>query len=574
MLSLAVRTLPATLPSADRRDIRPHAVPASTSVATLLSLQSIAGNEAVVDLLTRSPALSAERPIAVQRCGGEVHEGCACAGEDGEAQVQREAEASSPSTAAGEADSTPDCPGIPDPHGEWMTEPWLCEMRQEPLYSNRRLLAPGARGRSVELLHRVLQDWICLKTADGDPPSHTLPDWRSDRHTEATSSVVRDFQADVRATMREGIVGPETLSLLDGHVGGPDRSRLPSECRPEPTIVPGGTCPPREAGEESASASDRLILRQGTPRSTGRDSERQILSISGFTVDDASVDKGPESALDDLADSLDRASPKPRKPGGGRVECWDVESATVFGFADCAEEPSLGRARADAVVEAVEARTVGADLAIDEAPSRPAGDATAVERGRNRSVLVVVERRLADVAELSGSALDDLLAEFTRRRTELESRYGERIIGLAAQLANGANDEYIDLSGAKEISDQPFPGDCIDSDTYPWRSARKDLGRMISASVDADEFCTDGIPPSVEHMMDALESLQKDMASGISKLRLEAARGSISSKAFGCPCMALKELWRRSLDSRELYHAMAGHHNFEGDPTKEDCTNP
>jgi hypothetical protein len=582
MLSFAVRYDRGPKPSA-RGNHRAGLQGAPAGAGPLLELQRLAGNRAVADLVaqhpTRRPLAVAPCTIVAQRCGCDVHEGCACARDGTDDEVQRAAEStSSAGSPVGDAPpgtgDPPECPGLPDPHGEWMTEPWLCEMRAEPLYSNRRLLAPGARGRSVELLHRVLQDWICQKTADGDPPAHALADWRSGVHTQATSDVVRDFQDDVRATMREGIVGPETLSLLDGHVGGPDSARLPAECRPEPKDVPGDPCPPREPGEDTSSASDRLTIDKSTPRPAGPGAETQTLSLRGFTVDDASIDKGPSSTLDDLADMLDPGSSKPRTPGGGQVECWEVESATVFGFADCNEEPSVGRARAEAVATAVATRVPDAGPIVDQAPDSPAGNATADERRVNRSAVIVVERRRASALDLTGGGLDDLLREFTRHRADLEGRYGERIIGLASALADGANDEYIDEAGAEEIAKQKPGDDCIDFETYPWRSARDDVGRIITGSFDAAEFCADGTPPPVDELMTALQAIQVNMADGIGKLRYEAARWAIASASFGCPCYALQWLWRRTLDPDDLYSAIPDHEKFQGDPTSEDCSSP
>lgn len=130
------------------------------------------------------------------------------------------------------------CPPLPDPDGDWAQERWLCEMRQEPLGSNKRLLAPGASGRSVELVHQVLQHWLCSMSKT-EPPKHTLPDHTSSVFTEQSSAVVLDFQRFSHALMKEGVVGPETISLLDGYVGGPDVP--PVDCgipKPEPEPKP------------------------------------------------------------------------------------------------------------------------------------------------------------------------------------------------------------------------------------------------------------------------------------------------------------------------------------------------
>ena len=128
------------------------------------------------------------------------------------------------------------CPPLPDPDGDWAKEKWLCEMRLEAWGSNARLLAPGAKGRSVELLHQVMHHWLCW-ISPTKIPEHTLPAPESNLYTEATGLVVKDFQKFSHAVMQDGIVGPETISLLDGYVGGPDIP--PADCGiPEPKPEP------------------------------------------------------------------------------------------------------------------------------------------------------------------------------------------------------------------------------------------------------------------------------------------------------------------------------------------------
>ena len=78
-----------------------------------------------------------------------------------------------------------ECPSLPDPVGEWAQEQWLCEMRREPVGSNRRLLAIGAEGLSVKLLHQVLQNWICNPAAERFA-RHRLLNPSSDFYSEAT----------------------------------------------------------------------------------------------------------------------------------------------------------------------------------------------------------------------------------------------------------------------------------------------------------------------------------------------------------------------------------------------------
>lgn len=234
--------------------------PTTRSAVNLIALQRTAGNRAVTRLMTLARetqrprvAMASERsPLGIQRCLAEGHYGCACAANRLSASQagMRGAPTDLPILQRNPVSSEkPERPTLPDPHGTWMTEPWLCEMRQEPWGSNARLLAPGARGPSVVLLHRVLQNWLGWKWETGAPAAHTLPDWKADEFTADTRAVVRDFQKHLGMVMKDGYVGPETLDHLDGFVNGPDEERSPKigECRKPKTDDP------EEPGPENPS---------------------------------------------------------------------------------------------------------------------------------------------------------------------------------------------------------------------------------------------------------------------------------------------------------------------------------
>ena len=194
----------------------------------------------VADDVVRMPELASG--LTAQRTTLRVQRVCP---ECEEEELQRASVTQAPSGGGAEGM----CPPLPDPDGDWAKEKWLCEMRQEPWGSNARLLAPGAKGRSVELLHQVMHQWLCW-ISPTKIPEHTLPNPESDLYTEATGLVVKDFQKLSHAVMQEGIVGPETISLLDGYVGGPDIP--PADCGiPEPK--PDAGCGP-ECYDQSGKA--------------------------------------------------------------------------------------------------------------------------------------------------------------------------------------------------------------------------------------------------------------------------------------------------------------------------------
>ena len=113
------------------------------------------------------------------------------------------------------------------------------------------------------------------------------------------------------------------------------------------------------------------------------------------------------------------------------MDCWKLVSATVFGFADCQEEPSLAARRAERIKD----RFALAPIFI-ETPTRPMTKRQLTESGRrlNRSVLIKLELELEDRVDFSGSVLDDLLGAVDSRRTKL--------------LAAGVREELLDRRGS------------------------------------------------------------------------------------------------------------------------------
>jgi hypothetical protein len=292
----------------------------------VIHLQRQAGNRAVAQLLS-----SRGRRPAVQRCGGEVHAGCPCAEEQGKSGQQAE-EHVQRSDASGETGSQGlgvpcalkpgggielgDFPGTLPNAKEWMSEPWLCQMHRESWGSNAKLLAVGAKGRSVELLHHALQHWICYKTKNGEPPKHLLADWKSSNFTEATKLVVKDFQADHRTVIGpEGIVGPETLSILDGYVGANPKD-LPSDCKPKPKTEPGPT--PDHPGCDDCCSAKHLYSSQRC----GYGMKQPDFDFDGRRVTPGRVGCGPLCQ--------EHKEPwKPKPPSQDRSKTWEISMPEV-----------------------------------------------------------------------------------------------------------------------------------------------------------------------------------------------------------------------------------------------------
>ncbi|NJK32630.1 MAG: hypothetical protein HC927_09590 [Deltaproteobacteria bacterium] len=114
-------------------------------------------------------------------------------------------------------------PWLPDPEGEWRCDGWLQKIRKER--RNPFILAKGAKGRSVKLVHRVLRHWMCEVGRDLDLELKLPP--RGDVYNEDSMAAVKIFQKWSHehglweGLHRDGMVGHETLQVLDGYVDGP-----------------------------------------------------------------------------------------------------------------------------------------------------------------------------------------------------------------------------------------------------------------------------------------------------------------------------------------------------------------
>ena len=202
-----------SVPEAEREQpsaaLQPAAGAAPGSAAWLLRLQRTAGNRAVGALI--APRQS--RVLA--RCG---RGGCCCggacrgggledekhderAGRVGPLQLQRSVPTAGPA-----------CPGVPyGGRRTRRTESWLCAMRAAAIGDNTYTLATkgqrgakgDAQGRSVELVHEVLANWLC----EHPDVAARVSTPTGDRYTAASADVVREFQADAGVTA-DGIVGP------------------------------------------------------------------------------------------------------------------------------------------------------------------------------------------------------------------------------------------------------------------------------------------------------------------------------------------------------------------------------
>jgi hypothetical protein len=537
-----------------------------------MALQRSAGNRAVGALLAR------HQPRVLARCGGgRCHCGGTCrteeledeeddrrVGRTGHARLLRASTAAAPS-----------CTALPDAMGEWRTETWLCQMRKAPIGDNTYTLATkgqrgakgDARGRSVELVHQVLAHWLCHRP---DVAARvTVP--TGDRYTPTSAAAVAAFQAEFGEPSNEidGIVGPSTLNLLDYYIhGGPIAS--PAECG-APGPEPVDPCGEREPGEEAHSARSPLFLEVKPPVPVGTSGKAvQDLRLVNFTVDDWSLEKGTSETLTELAEFLDPGVRGERK--GTALDCWQLVSATAFGFADCQEEPSLGARRAERVKDHFALSPI-----FVETPVRPMTTRQLSEGARrlNRSVLIKLELELGDRIDFSGSALDDLLGRVEARRPELLAGGMRKLVDLAALLADdpdpeNPDHELLNRAGAIELSKRLIQDEeCEDPSTYEWRSARRELAtRLASMTVVPEDFCGDEELPALEDFLEALDdSVLEPMERGIKTL-LRLGGWNYGGSLTGCACLAFRELRRRSRRAGDIYSALD-----EDDPVWED-TNP
>lgn len=163
--------------------------------------------------------------------------------------------------------SSKKCPPTPEPLGEWNTNEWLCRIRNDPFLANNYLLAPGAKGRPMELLHDTLRAWLCSVNADPDLlPGKAQPDYA--RWTNDTGHVVRSFQKRERLSMHDSIVGVETLAYLDKFVGGPSSKDIPdpSECGVDPSSEPDDQAEPAQPLQCPILSDDYLFGPHEPPR--------------------------------------------------------------------------------------------------------------------------------------------------------------------------------------------------------------------------------------------------------------------------------------------------------------------
>jgi outer membrane protein OmpA-like peptidoglycan-associated protein len=204
-----------------------HPRPAPTSLEALLSLQRAAGNAAVSALLS------------VQRCGDEVHEGCACAGPGPAheeavpvATAQRQA---GPAVAAGPADAgatrTGDaacstrCPGIPAECGPSFCCPYptgtatVIKLHIEPI------MLAGIAAKVTSKVVPVWAMWFAGGTSLQDFTGRFGADFATDDTTEdVASGLAADLPGKVdRAAIRALAAGPGAaagVSLLPALPGG------------------------------------------------------------------------------------------------------------------------------------------------------------------------------------------------------------------------------------------------------------------------------------------------------------------------------------------------------------------
>ena len=116
---------------------------------------------------------------------------------------------------------------LPDSEGEWKCQSWLQKIRTEK--RDPYVLAPGAKGRSVALVHQVLRKWMC---SGGTRPSlsENLPSASKTTYDPESKKWTESFQDDWGGLEPDGIVGHKTLDALDKFVGGPttDTSTCPA----------------------------------------------------------------------------------------------------------------------------------------------------------------------------------------------------------------------------------------------------------------------------------------------------------------------------------------------------------
>lgn len=145
----------------------------------------------------------------------------------------------------------------------------------EAVFDGERSLQRGASGTSVRLIQESL-------VAQG----HALPRFGADgKFGPETEAAVRQFQIDAGAVKRDGIIGPETMQLLDMHDSGATRATGPRAAAP-PTGAPAappstGVAFSEEAGEQFAGYDASVATNFLVVPTNGRRRARTVINPAG-----------------------------------------------------------------------------------------------------------------------------------------------------------------------------------------------------------------------------------------------------------------------------------------------------
>jgi peptidoglycan hydrolase-like protein with peptidoglycan-binding domain len=220
--------------------------------------------------------------LAVQRCGGEVHAGCACA--EGAAPV------AAPVAAVQRLDAerperfepAPGPPAQPsEPEGKPLTSPfWASNARLQAAVRNAPPLKVGERGEAVRLLQEAL-----VQQGQAMPGS-TKPDGSLDgAWGDETTTAVRAFQTEAGVRPVGGWeAGRKTLGALDERLGS----------GPEPPVPPKPV--PPTAQHEGVHNEDIPILAAGPNGAAGEAATPALAFAITAPVSDAPVG-GPPNAI-------------------------------------------------------------------------------------------------------------------------------------------------------------------------------------------------------------------------------------------------------------------------------------
>jgi peptidoglycan hydrolase-like protein with peptidoglycan-binding domain len=201
---------------------------ARTPAQSLLLLQAAVGNRAVSRWLGHG-----DQPTGVvQRCGGQVHEGCACAGSGRAATLVRRSATTTAEDPAAVSRQEEAAPAAED--------------------GPAALLRRGSRGRDVAAVQTLLNSVRAIPVLEVD-----------EAFGPQTEAAVRFFQ-DGHRLVADGIVGPETRMMLDretalhGIQGGTDQLTAAGPCHtpdaPGPDDATSPTVTPQAAQGLTANA--------------------------------------------------------------------------------------------------------------------------------------------------------------------------------------------------------------------------------------------------------------------------------------------------------------------------------